>query len=42
LSIKELLRCVELLYGMNKLCEPLRVRFREETGKGDIVVGDRE
>jgi len=40
--VKELLRCVELLYGMNYLGKPLWIRFRGETGKGDIVVGDKE
>jgi len=39
--MKELLRCVELLHGMNKLGEPLWVRFRGETNKGDTVVGDK-
>jgi len=40
--VKELLRCVELLYGMNNLGEPLWVRFRVESGKGDALVGDKE
>lgn len=40
--MKDLLRCVQLLYGMNWLGEPLWVSVRGETNKGDIVVGDKE
>ena len=40
--MKELLRCVELLYGMNMLGEPLWVRVGGEAGKGDISVGEKE
>ena len=35
--MKELLVCLELLYGMNRLGEHLRVRVRE-TGKVDTLV----
>ena len=40
--MKELLRCVELLYGINKLDEPFWVRVRGEVGKGDMGTGDKK
>jgi len=36
--VKEILRCVELLYGMKRLGEHLWLRVRGETGKGDTLV----
>jgi len=41
-SVKELLRYVERFYGMNKLAEPLQVKFRREADKADIVLGNKE
>lgn len=32
--MKELLRCVDLLYGTNKLGDPFWMRVRGEVGKG--------
>lgn len=40
--MKELLRYVELLYGMNKSGETLGVRVRGDTGKGVIRMGDKK
>lgn len=40
--MKELLRYVEHLYGMNKSGETLGVRVRGDTGKGVIRMGDKK
>ena len=41
LDVMELLRCIKILYRMNKLSGSFWVGVRGETDKGDIVVGDK-